>query len=288
VQVSRAIFGISSTTLTAEEVNFFQTVRPYGYILFARNITDGPQLSALVKSIRDISPDYNAHVFIDQEGGRVARLKAPNFNSYPSMKTLVDGANSELEAFSSIEENFFKLGSELMHYGIDCDCAPVVDIVVDGAHDIIGDRSFGSDPIKRAGVDGVIKHIPGHGRALVDSHLDLPVVNEPLDVLEKTDFAAFKLLANSAPYAMTAHVVYTSLDPEQPATLSSTVIDYIRNVIGFKGLLMTDDLSMKALAGTMTELTIASYNAGCDLILHCNGNMDEMQEISGNLQHFEA
>jgi beta-N-acetylhexosaminidase len=287
------IFGLAGTVLLEEERAFFQNHQPYGFILFKRNCESREQIIDLVNNLKTISPK----IFIDQEGGRVARIKPPIGNKlYPpatEFGELVD-ANCIEFAQDAVRENYRELMSDLLELGINITCAPVVDVHFEGAHDVIGDRAFSNDPsivsalsiatlegLRAAGGDGVIKHIPGHGRSACDSHLDLPIVDAPLSELEQTDFAAFKPLAKIATYAMTAHIIYTALDPDLPATLSKTVIDYIRNKIGFTGILMTDDLSMKALKGNFTELTKKSLEAGCDLILHCNGKMEEMIEIAG-------
>ncbi len=287
------IFGLAGTILLEEERTFFQTHQPYGFILFKRNCESRQQIIDLVNDLKTISPK----IFIDQEGGRVARIKPPIGNKlYPpaaEFGALVGTKGIEF-AQDAVRENYRELMSDLLELGINVTCAPVLDVHFEGAHDVIGDRAFSNDPsivsalsiatlqgLRSAGGDGVIKHIPGHGRSACDSHLDLPIVDAPLSELEATDFAAFKPLANIATYAMTAHIIYTALDPDLPATLSKTVIDYIRNEIGFTGKLMTDDLSMKALKGSFTELTKQSLAAGCDLILHCNGNMEEMIEIAG-------
>lgn len=287
------IFGLAGTILSEEERVFFQKHQPYGFILFKRNCESREQIIDLVTDLKTISPK----IFIDQEGGRVARIKPPISNKlYPPAAEFgaLVSTNGIAFAQEAVRENYRDLMSDLLELGINITCAPVVDVHFEGAHDVIGDRAFSNDPsivsalsiatlegLRAAGGDGVIKHIPGHGRSSCDSHLDLPIVDAPLSELEATDFAAFKPLSNIATYAMTAHIIYNALDPDLPATLSKTVIDYIRNEIGFTGKLMTDDLSMKALKGSFTELTQQSLEAGCDLILHCNGKMEEMIEIAG-------
>ncbi|MFI4955151.1 MAG: beta-N-acetylhexosaminidase, partial [Gammaproteobacteria bacterium] len=263
-----------------------------GFILFSRNIADPAQLKALIEELNGAVTNTHLHVLVDQEGGRVRRLKPPHFQDAKAAKTFRDLAETDLD--KAKDETFnahFNMGLELKSLGFTMNCAPVADIFYPWAHDIIGDRSFGSTPqqvaelcksalngLNKAGIAGIVKHIPGHGRALSDSHFELPRVNTSLTELEATDFEAFKLL-NDAPFAMTAHVVYEALDPLNPATTSSIVIDYIRNQLGFKGAIMSDDLAMKALSGTPAENAKAALAAGCDLLLHCNGNMNEMVEI---------
>jgi len=287
------IFGLTGTALSEEERVFFESHKPYGFILFKRNLESREQIISLIKDLKTIAPK----IFIDQEGGRVARIKPPiNDKLYPPVAEFGALALSEsLEvAEDAVRDNYRQLMADLLELGINITCTPVVDLHFAGAHNVIGDRSFSSDPkivsalsiatlegLRQGGGDGVIKHIPGHGRSSCDSHLDLPIVTASLEELEQTDFAAFKPLSKLATYAMTAHILYTALDPDLPATLSKTVIAYIRNEIGFTGTLMTDDLSMKALKGDFAYLTRTSLEAGCDLVLHCNGNMEEMIQIAG-------
>ena len=277
----KIIFGISEYSLTPEEIQLFTQHPPFGIILFKRNCLNPLQVKELNKSIKELIPEVK--IFVDQEGGRVARLKAPEFIEFP--------AASSLKTSSAVYENYSKMGKYLYELGFDGNCAPVADLYYPYADKIIGDRSFGSDvdhvatlarstanALLDVGVLPVIKHIPGHGRALVDSHLELPIVEAHLEELEKTDFAVFKQL-NDLPLAMTAHVIYTALDSKLPVTLSKKAIDYIRNNIGFKGLIMSDDLNMKALKGNLKDLSNQAIEAGCDIILHCSGNIDEMKEI---------
>lgn len=282
--VKGVIFGLAGTELSAEERDFFAQAQPYGYILFARNIVNPEQLKSLTADLRSITKD--AHILIDQEGGRVMRLKADKgFVEHPSMEDIV---RNNID----IVENFRTLGQQLNSYGIDVNCAPVADLFFAYANKVIGSRSFGDDVeavskavlkalegLHAAGVEGVVKHIPGHGRALVDSHHDLPVLDTPLEVLEQSDFLVFKNVVANFKYAMTAHVVYKALDEHNPATLSKIVIDYIRDVIGFTGLLMTDDIGMSALGGSMYDRAFDALQAGCDLVLHCSGKINEMQEV---------
>jgi beta-glucosidase-like glycosyl hydrolase len=277
----KAILGISGVSLTQDEIDLFQEHKPFGIILFKRNCENEDQLKALTVSIKEILPE--AKIFIDQEGGRVARLKKPNFKEFPAANTFP----TEEEVYN----NYFIMGKYLQSLGIDANCAPVADLFYPFADKIIGDRSFGENVdhvVKFAsaaarglidsGIIPVIKHIPGHGRALVDSHHSLPVVETDLKTLEATDFAVFEAL-NHFPMAMTAHVVYNALDSELPVTISKKAIHYIRQNIGFDGIIMGDDINMKALKGDLTTLSRQTLEAGCDLVLHCSGNIHEMKEV---------
>lgn len=285
------ITGISGLELTAEEKNFIKKYRPLGYILFARNVENKEQVLNLTADLQ-AQLGENSPILIDQEGGRVARLKPPHWPALPSMQTLVDSAADENSATLACYQQGKNLGAMLKDLGINVDCAPVLDLRLPNAHEIIGDRSPSSEPnlvahygaalsrgLMEEGVFPIIKHIPGHGRATLDSHEDLPVVDVDLALLEKTDFLPFKILAH-LPMAMTAHIIYTALDHEKPATLSPIVIRYIREKIGFSGWLMSDDVSMKALRGTIKERVDSLFAAGCDIALHCNGKMDEMLEVA--------
>jgi beta-N-acetylhexosaminidase len=286
------IFGCAGTALTDAERAFFAAKNPFGFILFARNVATPDQVRSLIASFRDAVGRPDAPVLIDQEGGRVARLKPPHWRAAPAGARI--GALADVDAACEAAWlNARLIGAELRELGIDVDCAPVADVPVAGAHDVIGDRAYGTDPgrvatIARAvalgfidaGVLPVIKHMPGHGRAHVDSHFDLPVVDTPREVLAKTDFVPFRALADM-PWGMTAHVLFTALDAKRPATTSPTIIrDIIRGEIGFGGLLLTDDLSMKALGGSVAERAQAALAAGCDVALHCNGDMAEMEGIA--------
>ncbi len=288
------ISGISGTSLTAEEREFIRSASPWGFILFKRNIDNPSQVSDLVKELRATLEDDQAPVLIDQEGGRVQRLGPPHWPSYPAgavFSALYD-IDSQL-GLSAAWLSARLIAADLFELGITVDCLPLADLPVPGADAVIGDRAYGTDPgkvaaIARSVADGlaqggvlpVLKHIPGHGRATADSHLRLPVVDTSEFELEQTDFAAFQPLAD-LPMAMTAHVVFNALDPAQPATTSATIIDrVIRGLIGFQGLLMSDDVSMNALSGSIAERSRASLAAGCDLVLHCNGRLDEMREVA--------
>lgn len=289
-----AFFGSAGTTLSPKERAFFQASNPAGYILFRRNIESAGQIEALVADFRDCVGRADAPVLIDQEGGRVARLPSPPWRKAPP--AAVFGRIAETDAAlgeHAARLNALLIGAELRTLGINVDCAPVLDLRVAGAHDIIGDRAFSEDPaaIARlgrascegfldAGVIPVVKHIPGHGRAHADSHESLPTVETPLDVLRRFDFAPFKALSDM-PMAMTAHIVYTAADAARPATTSPSVIrSIIRGELGFDGLLMSDDICMKALAGSLPERTAAVIAAGCDVVLHCNGDLAEMEAVA--------
>ncbi|WP_291842198.1 beta-N-acetylhexosaminidase [Bradyrhizobium sp.] len=292
---SRAfITGISGTQLSVAEREFIRGARPWGFILFKRNVDTPDQVAALVGELRSCVDRADAPVLIDQEGGRVARLGPPHWPVYPPGAAL--GALYDLDPALGLRAARLSsrlIAADLIDLGITVDCLPLADVPVAGADAVIGDRAYGTTPAKvaaiaRAVTDGleqggvlpVLKHIPGHGRAAADSHFRLPMVDTPGDELERTDFAAFKPLAD-LPMAMTAHVVFSALDPAQPATTSATIIQkVIRGVIGFQGLLMSDDVSMNALAGSIAERTRATINAGCDMVLHCNGKLDEMDDVA--------
>ncbi len=287
--LSAAIYGLEGLVLTEGERAFFRDANPYGYILFKRNCDTPKQLRALTDSLRELSGRNDLPILIDQEGGRVARLQAPHWRKPPAAAVL---AALGKHAAHAVYLNARLIAAELTQMGITVDCAPLADIPVPGSHDIIGDRAYGTDAkqvvalareMSRGLLDGgvlpVLKHIPGHGRARVDSHEALPVVDAQLPELEMTDFVPFRELRD-IPLGMTAHIIYTSLDKDRVATTSPVVIEYIRNKIGFDGLLMSDDLSMKALAGSYKEKAEATLAAGCDLVLHCNGKMEEMTEVA--------
>ncbi|RAU22644.1 beta-N-acetylhexosaminidase [Paramagnetospirillum kuznetsovii] len=288
------IFGCAGPALSDEERRFFARVHPLGFILFARNIESPDQVRALVSDMRACVGRPDAPVLIDQEGGRVQRLKPPHWRKAPPGEPFAKlAAHDRAAAREALRLNFRLIGRELRDLGIDVDCAPVLDVPIVGAHDVIGDRAYGRSPDMVAdlavqvmeglldeAVLPVIKHIPGHGRAMVDSHHALPVVEASMAELEARDFPPFRALCH-APWAMTAHVVYTALDSRHPATTSAKVIgDIIRGALNFDGILVSDDLSMKALGGSFEERTRASLDAGCDVVLHCNGDMAEMQAIA--------
>jgi beta-N-acetylhexosaminidase len=291
--ISAAILGCAGTTLTAEEAAFFRDVKPWGFILFKRNIADPNQVRALTAALRETVGRADAPILIDQEGGRVARLGAPHWKKYPPGRAygaLV--ANDPLAAREITRLGARLIAHDLLSLGINVDCVPVLDVPDPQGHEIIGDRAYGDTPeqvatLGRAAAEGllaggvlpIIKHIPGHGRAMADSHLELPVVKAKLAELDARDFAPFRVLSDM-PMAMTAHVVYTAIDRSRPATTSRKAIKkIIRESIGFDGLLMSDDLSMKALSGDFKQRAKDSLSAGCDVVLHCNGDMAEMKAV---------
>lgn len=294
-----AIFGLSGLTLTDAERAFFKAQRPVGYILFARNVENPAQVGAIVKDLRGLDPAYNPVVLIDQEGGRVQRLKPPYWRFAPAAAEFgaLYGRNPKAGA-EALRLNMALIGKELADLGIDVDCAPLLDVPVPGAHDVIGDRAFGIDPdlvaalapiaaegLIDAGVVPVIKHMPGHGRATADSHKALPTVETGLAALRATDFKPYTAWSALHPkpfaFAMTAHVVYTAIEPGVPATQSKKLFDdIIRGELAFDGLVMSDDLSMAALTGPYDERAAKSLAAGCDVVLHCNGDMTEMEAVA--------
>jgi beta-N-acetylhexosaminidase len=288
-----AIFGLSGLTLTDDERAFFRDSDPAGYILFGRNISNREQLRRLTDDLRSLDGRAHLPILIDQEGGRVARMKSPEWPDFPSGSAF--DALYERAPASAIEAarlNAMALASMLSEVGITVDCLPLLDVRQPGASDVIGDRALGSEPMRVAalgrailsglqdgGVVGIVKHIPGHGRALLDSHEELPVVTASDRDLQ-SDLAPFAALRDAA-MAMTCHVVFNAWDPERPATLSPLIIDsVIRQRIGFHGLLMTDDLDMKALSGDVPGRAAAAIAAGCDIALNCWGKMDDMVGIA--------
>jgi beta-N-acetylhexosaminidase len=288
------ITGVSGTELSADERQFIRSERPWGFILFKRNIETPAQVAALVGELRNEIGNPDAPVLIDQEGGRVQRLGPPHWPVYPPgavFGTLYDIDPKLGLAAARLSARL--IAADLIELGITVDCLPLADVPVAGADAVIGNRAYGTEPAKVAaiaravtegleqgGVLPVLKHIPGHGRATADTHFRLPEVDTAKTELENTDFAAFRPLAD-LPMAMTAHVVFSALDPAHPATTSATIIEQvIRGVIGFQGLLMSDDVSMNALAGSIAERTRAIVTAGCDMVLHCNGTLDEMHEVA--------
>jgi len=288
------IFGVSGHALTADERAFFKDADPLGYILFKRNCGDRAQMKALTDSLRDLSGRADLPILIDQEGGRVARMVPPEWPAFPAGAAF--DALYEVAPISAIEAaraNAQALATMLAEVGVTVNCAPLLDVRQPDVTEAIGDRAFGGDPMRvaalgqatlegmrRGGVVGVVKHMPGHGRALVDSHYDLPHVKAEAAALE-WDLEPFVRLSD-APMGMTCHVVFEAWDAERPATLSPKVISgIIRGRIGFDGLLMTDDIDMKALSGTAGEKAAQALAAGCDVVLDCWARMDEMVEIAG-------
>ena len=289
---SAAIYGCSGHRLTEAEKAFFADVRPWGFIVFRRNVDSPDQMRALTAEMRDCVGDPDAPVLIDQEGGRVQRMGPPHWARYPPAAAYLKATNDPLTARELVRLGARLMAHDLKAAGINVDCAPVLDVPVPGAHDIIGDRAWARDPatvamLGRAAAEGllaggvlpVIKHMPGHGRAFADSHHDLPVVHAGLEALEEWDFAPFRALSDM-PLAMTAHVVFDAVDPKHPATTSKKALKLMRGDLGFGGLIMTDDLSMKALSGGLRERAEASLKAGCDVVLHCNGELREMRQVA--------
>ncbi|WP_113912691.1 beta-N-acetylhexosaminidase [Roseovarius dicentrarchi] len=274
--------------LTAEEKRFFAAADPFGFILFARNIDSADQVRNLCADMRD-AVGRDAPITIDQEGGRVQRLRPPLWRKWPAPLNHVDMAGEQ--AAEAMYLRYRLIAAELHELGIDSNCAPLVDVAGAQTHDFLRDRCYGTDPARVAllgravaeglldgGVLPVLKHIPGHGRAQADSHLDLPVVAEGREALTATDFAPFKAL-NDLPMGMTAHLVYAAID-ERPATVSPVMMRLIRDEIGFDGLIMTDDISMKALEGSLTDITRASLEAGCDVALLCNASLEDRRAVA--------
>jgi len=291
------IFGCAGPSLTPDERRFFAASDPLGFIVFKRNIEDPDQLRALVAALRETVGREDAPVLIDQEGGRVQRLQPPHWRAAPAPGRFgLVAAQDRRHGREAAALNARLIAGELADLGIDVDCVPCVDLPAPDAHAFLGDRTFGSDPalvseMGRAvaeaclagGVLPVVKHAPGHGRARSDSHFELPRVTAPAAELERTDFVPFRALADM-PWQMTAHIVYTAYDDRRAATLSPVVIDrVIRGHIGFDGVLVGDDITMKALAGDLGELAAASIEAGCDLALHCNGDLAEMARVAAAL-----
>lgn len=280
--------------MTAEEKAFFRDLNPYGYILFGRHCTSPDDIKRQIGELKSLSGRDRLPILIDQEGGRVARLKPPHWTKYPPAGLFAQMAKENRErAHRAVYLNARLIANDLFKLGITVDCAPLADVPVEGAHDIIGDRAFGREAeqviyLARAqamglmdgGVVPVLKHIPGHGRAFADSHDEVPVVKASLEELRKTDFVPFKALA-SLPMAMTAHVLYTAIDSEHMATLSSKAIELIRHELGFNGLLMSDALDMKSLGKLpLDERARACLAAGCDVALHCNSSFKEKKEVA--------
>ncbi len=287
------ILGCSGLTLTPEEIALYKAERPWGFILFGRNIGDAQQITDLVASMRDAVGRPDAPVLIDQEGGRVQRIRPPLLQAYPNAQALGEIYLRDKEQGLRAAWLMSRLHAfDLMKFGINVDCLPVLDVPVEGASNVIGNRAYGFDPhlvaqmgqaaadgLKAGGMLPIMKHMPGHGRGMVDSHHELPVVDVPLADLERHDFIPFKAL-NGELMAMSAHLVFNAVDAERPATTSPKVIEeIIRGTIGFDGLLVSDDSSMNALKGTLGQRAANIVAGGCDIVLHCNGVMSEMLEV---------
>ncbi len=288
------VFGCSGPSLSEVERRFFRDCDPLGFILFRRNVETPEQVQALVAALRAAVGRADAPILIDQEGGRVARLGPPHWPLFPPARAIGLLAERDREAGLAAAAAVARgIGGMLAALGIDVVCAPVADLLLPETHAVIGDRAYAADPalvgalaaaacrgFLEAGVTPIVKHIPGHGRATSDSHLALPRIDAPRAVLTESDFAAFKIVAD-APWAMVAHCVYTALDPDRPGSVSPPVIaDTIRGAIGFKGVLIADDIGMKALEGTLADSAARTLAAGCDLTLHCSGDLAEMETIA--------
>ncbi|MEQ9116204.1 MAG: beta-N-acetylhexosaminidase [Rickettsiales bacterium] len=293
MHVKPLIFGISGKALTEAETEFLQLYNPLGVILFSRNIDNPEQVQNLTASIREVLGRQDAPILLDQEGGRVSRLKEPHWIKPPA--AAIFGKMAEVNLDDALKAAFLHgriIGYDMAAVGFNVDCAPVLDVPVSGAHDVIGNRAFShnkelvlklgqamADGLSASQVAPIMKHIPGHGRAMVDSHHELPKVTASLAELRASDFYPFQNARNIY-WAMTAHVVYEAIDPKNPATTSATVVDLLRDEIGFEGLLISDCITMKALNGTMVEKASRSFEAGVDLVIHSHGPLNEMAEVA--------
>ena len=288
------IAGLSGLTITVDERAFIREAQPWGLIIFRRNVRTLQQVIEFVQSFREIV-GWPAPVLVDQEGGRVQRLGPPHWPEYPPGARYGAIYDRGVAAGLAVARLAGRLiAADLNALGVDVDCLPLGDVPVEGADAVIGDRAYGTEPVKVAALAGaiaeglmaggvlpVLKHLPGHGRATADSHHKLPLVDTDRTTLEATDFAAFRPL-KELPLGMTAHVVFSAIDPDAPATTSVTMVrEVIRGFIGFQGLLMSDDISMNALSGTIAERSRAAFAAGCDVVLHCNGDLREMSAVAG-------
>ena len=288
-----AIYGLAGEALSGEERAFFRDADPAGYILFRRNIADLAQLQALTAELRSLHGRDDLPILIDQEGGRVARMRPPVWPAFPTAWTFAElYARAPMTAIQAARINAQAIAAMLREAGVNVDALPLLDVRQEGADDIIGDRALGAEPMQVAalgravldglalgGVVGIVKHMPGHGRSAVDSHKELPVVRATAEELE-TDIAPFRTLCG-APMGMTSHVVYTAWDVEHPASHSATVIsEIIRGRIGFEGFLMSDDIGLHALSGAFSERTARALAAGCDAALHCSGKFEEMVDVA--------
>ena len=291
--VKAFICGCAGVALSEDERQFIRDTRPWGLILFKRNVVEPTQMRQLTQAFRDAVERDDAPVLIDQEGGRVQRMAPPYWQAYPSAASFDASLKDRDAALAAAGLTARLIAQDLREVGVTIDCAPVLDLAYEGAHSVIGSRAYSRDPARaaelgRAVAEGllagavapVMKHMPGHGRAKVDSHLELPVVEASRAELLTEDFAPFAALKD-LPIGMTGHIVYRAIDPERPATTSKIVVDtIIRGAIGFQGLLLTDDLSMKALGGSFEDRTRAAFDAGVDIALHCNGQLDEARAVA--------
>lgn len=296
------IAGVAGTELTADEIAFFRDEKPWGFILFARNVESLEQVADLTAQLRDVTDRPQMPVFIDQEGGRVQRLRPPLVPNYPAAAEIGSIYHRDEETGLRAAWLHARLHAfDLLKVGVNADCLPVLDVPIEGAHDVIGARAYSKNPhevalMGRAAAEGllaggvlpVIKHMPGHGRAFSDTHKELARVDVPLSELVAHDFVPFKAL-NDLPMAMTAHVIFDSLDPKNPSTLSPTVINtVIRDVLQFDGLIISDDISMKALSGDLGDIAEGITNAGCDIVLYCAGVMEELKKIAPRVPILEG
>ena len=296
------ITDCEGTRLTVEEKALFREAPPFGFILFARNCQTPDQVRALTDEMKEVLGREDIPILIDQEGGRVIRLNPEHWRHPPAPSVFSSLYERDPDtAVEALSISTLLIAADLAEIGVNINCFPLLDLLFDGAHDIIGDRSFGRDPAKvialglaacegliAGGVLPVIKHIPGHGRAAVDSHVALPVVEASLEDLRNLDFVPFQALSGMS-CAMTAHVTYTAIDPDHPATLSPRLIrQIIRKEIGFTGVLFSDDISMKALSGSPAQNAKAALRAGCDLVLHCNKSLEERRDVLTSLYDFNV
>lgn len=289
---SAAVYGCAGHRLTEAEQAFFAEARPWGFILFRRNIDTPEQVRALTEEMRAVIGDADAPILIDQEGGRVQRMGPPHWPKYPPGDAYLKAANDPLAARELARLGARLMANDLREVGINVDLLPVLDVPVPGAHEIVGDRAYGRDPetvtqLGRAMAEGLlaggvlpcVKHMPGHGRAFADSHKDLPTVHADLQTLDAWDFGPFKAMSDM-PLAMTAHIVFAAIDRKRPATQSRKAVRLMREHLGFSGLILTDDLSMQALSGSLGERAHKALKAGCDVVLHCNGDLAEMRQVA--------
>ncbi|MDQ1152853.1 beta-N-acetylhexosaminidase [Brevundimonas sp. SORGH_AS_0993] len=289
---SAAIYGCAGHRLTEDERAFFAEARPWGFILFRRNVDTSEQVRALTDDLRAAIGDPEAPILIDQEGGRVQRMGPPHWPKYPPGDAYLKATNDLAQARELTRLGARLMAHDLREVGVTVDLLPVLDVPAPGAHDIIGDRAYGRDPqtvalLGRAAAEGLlaggvlpcIKHMPGHGRAFADSHKTLPTVHADFETLDGWDFAPFKALSDM-PMAMTAHIVFTAVDKKRPATQSKAAVRLMRDHLGFSGLILTDDLSMQALSGDLGQRAHRSLKAGCDVVLHCNGDLAEMKAVA--------
>ena len=286
------IFGLKGYSITNEERKIFKNINPLGFILFERNCKNFKQTKLLVQELKAIVSHKFPLVMIDQEGGRVARLKKPNWREYPSAKFFGNKAKQNLSSAKDLVlKNAEKIGKELKKMGINVNCAPVLDVKYDYTHNVIGDRSFSSDPkivselgkafcdgLKKVGIIPILKHIPGHGSSKKDSHKETPLVNIDLKLLNNKDFVPFKILNNEL-FAMIAHIIYKKIDSSLACESKIIIHRIIRKKIRFKGILISDDITMKAIKGSLRKKVKTILSAGCDIVLHCSGNIKEIKSI---------